>query len=119
MSFFPDLTPYTYLHSDEPGAVNVGWLDAEHPYPTGRTSNAFRAKLAKLCERPVQQTRGFHQCPFCKGPDRPLSSAEMRVAGGDRVYAAPLLVHHYVVAHDYRPPDEFIAAVLAAEPGSN
>ena len=29
------------------------------------------------------------------------------------VYAAPSLVHHYVVAHDYRPPDGFIAAVLA------
>jgi hypothetical protein len=37
----------------------------------------------------------------------------MRVAGSGKVYAAPTLVHHYVVAHDYRPPDEFIAAVLA------
>jgi CheY-like chemotaxis protein len=37
----------------------------------------------------------------------------MRVAGNGKVYAAPWLVHHYVVAHNYRPPDEFIAAVLA------
>jgi hypothetical protein len=29
------------------------------------------------------------------------------------VFAAPSLVYHYVAAHDYRPPDEFIAAVLA------
>lgn len=121
MSFFPDLTPYTYFHSDDdpPGTVNVGWLDAAHPYPTGRTSKAFRAKLAKLCERRVKQTRGRFHCPFCKGleRDRAASSAEMRVPGNGRVYAAPLLVHHYVVAHDYWPPDEFVAAVLAWDEG--
>ena len=37
----------------------------------------------------------------------------MRVEGGGIVYAAPSLVHHYVVAHEYRPPDGFIVAVLA------
>jgi hypothetical protein len=37
----------------------------------------------------------------------------MRVTGGGMVYAAPSLVHHYVAAHGYRPPDTFIAAVLA------
>jgi hypothetical protein len=118
MSFFPDLTPYTYFHPEEdpPGTVNVGWLDADHPFPTGRTGKAFRARLGKLCERRVKRTRGRFPCPFCTGRDRPASSSEMRVAAGDRVYAAPSLVHHYVVAHDYRPPDEFVAAVLAAEP---
>lgn len=29
------------------------------------------------------------------------------------MYAAPSLVHHYVVAHGYKPPEEFIAAVMA------
>lgn len=117
MSFFPDLTPYTYFHPEEdpPGTVNVGWLDAGHPIPTGRTRKVFRVKLERLCERRVKQTRGRFYCPFCKGPEREraASSAEMRVAGNGRVYAAPVLVHHYVVAHDYRPPDEFVAAVLA------
>jgi hypothetical protein len=42
----------------------------------------------------------------------------MRVAGESTVYAAPVLIHHYVVAHDYRPPDEFIAAVLAWDDGA-
>src|SRR5262249_53238813 len=28
----------------------------------------------------------------------------------------PILVHHYVAAHWYRPPEEFIAAVLAWDP---
>ena len=39
-------------------------------------------------------------------------SAEIRVRGANRVYAAPELVYHYVVAHQYKPPREFIEAVL-------
>jgi hypothetical protein len=115
MAFFEDLTPYTYLHPEEelPNRVNVGWLERGHPFPTSETSEEFRAKLGHLCERRVKQTRGFHPCHFCKGRGRPTSSAEMRVAHAGTVYAAPALVHHYVVAHNYRPPDEFIAAVLA------
>lgn len=119
MAFFEDLTPYTYLHPEEeaPGTVNIGWLAPEHPFPTGPTSEDFRAKLGQLCERRVKQTRGFHPCYFCNGRKRPTSSAEMRVAGSERVYAAPSLMHHYVVAHEYRPPEEFIAAVLAWDEG--
>jgi hypothetical protein len=115
VAFFEDLTPYTYLYPEEelPGTVNIGWLDRARPFPIGATSEDFRAKLGQLCQRPLKQTRGFHLCYFCKGRDRPASSSEMRVAGGGKVYAAPSLVHHYVVAHSYRPPDEFIAAVLA------
>lgn len=117
MAFFEDLTPYTYLHPEEerPDTVNIGWLEPTHPSATGETSEAFRAKLGMLCQRRVKQTRGFHPCYFCKGRGRPASSSEMRVAGPCRVYAAPTLVHHYVVAHGYRPPDEFIVAVLALD----
>lgn len=119
MAFFEDLTPYTYLHPEEepPGTVNIGWLDRGHPFPTGPTGDEFRAKLGRLCARRVRQTRGFHPCCFCNGRGRPASSAEVRVAGNGKVYAAPSLVHHYVVAHGYRPPEEFIAAVLAWDEG--
>jgi hypothetical protein len=115
MAFFEDLTPYTYLHPEEeaPGTVNIGWLAPDHPFPTSPTSEEFRSKLGRLCEWRVNQTRGRHGCYFCKAREHPASSSEMRVAGNGKVYAAPSLVHHYVVAHDYRPPDEFIAAVLA------
>ena len=120
MSFFEDLTPYTYIHPEEeaPATLNIGWLAPDHTFPTGPTSEEFRAKLGRLCERRVKQTRGLHRCYFCRGRERPASSAEMRVAGGGEVYAAPSLVHHYVVAHDYRPPDEFVSAVLAWDGGA-
>ena len=104
MAFFADLTPYLYFRSEGSGqcTVNIGWLDRTHPFPTGETTEEFRAKLGQLCQRRVNQTRGFHLCPFCAGRERPRSSAEMRVAGNGKVYAAPSLVHHYVVVHSYR-----------------
>lgn len=115
MTFFEDLTAYTYLHPEEerPGTVNIGWLARRHPFPTGKTSAAFRARLRQICQRVVKRTRGFHSCDFCKGRVKPHSSAEIRVEGDGRVYAAPELVYHYVVAHAYKPPEEFIAALLA------
>ena len=114
MTFFDDLTPYTYLHPEEerPGTVNIGWLDRWHAFPAGETSEEFQAKLQHLCLQRVKQTRGFYSCDFCKGRNKPHSSAEIRVPGKGRVYAAPELVYHYVVAHAYKPPEEFIAAVL-------
>jgi hypothetical protein len=79
------------------------------------------------------QTRGIHVCEFCDFGAKPapldqaavnayfqrlkladaVSSAEIRVVGRDgRVYAAPMLVCHYVEVHGYRPPDEFVNAVM-------
>ncbi len=119
MAYFEDLTPYTYLNDgkEPPGTVNIGWLEPGYPFPIGVTSEEFRIKLDQLCHRRVNQTRGFHYCGFCATEESPLvglgSSFEMRVEGGGMEYAAPSLVHHYVVAHGYRPPDGFILAVLA------
>jgi hypothetical protein len=116
VAYFPDLSPYTYLPGVKRGTLNVGWLDPSASFPTGDTSEEFRAKLFLLCQRPFRQTRGFHCCPYCpvvKWPDGPMGSYEMEVAYGELKYAAPSLIHHYVVTHGYKPPEEFIAAVLA------
>jgi hypothetical protein len=115
MSYFADLTPYTYFSPEEeqPNTFNIGWLDRAYPFPTGKTSKKFQAKLLQIGLHRVNQTRGFLSCYFCKGSERPHGSAEVRVPGLGKVYAAPELVHHYVVTHRYKPPDEFIAAVLA------
>ncbi len=48
-----------------------------------------------------------------------LGSAEIRVVYEGKTYAAPNMIYHYVVKHHYRPPDEFIQAVLKGSlPGS-
>lgn len=43
-----------------------------------------------------------------------LGLAEIRVAAVQgQLYAAPNLIYHYVVIHNYSPPVEFVRAVLA------
>jgi hypothetical protein len=44
-----------------------------------------------------------------------LGSAEVRVVGAGVTHAAPDLIYHYVVRHEYRPPEEFIRAVLGQD----
>ena len=127
--YFPDLSAYEYLKG-RPAALNVGWLDPAHVFAQGEVPDGFVQRLRDIARRPVNQTRGFYVCPFCDfGPaagniDRAeqhrrrveagaLSSAEIRVVGRDGgAYAAPILICHYVEKHGYRPPAEFVRAVM-------
>lgn len=106
--YFPDLSPYTYI-SIETRSVNVGWLDAEHSFSVVTPDEHLIAKLELYCQHPVHQTFGIHLCDLCKNAS---GFAEIRVFGrGERTYAAPTLIKHYVAEHHYRPPDEFLQAL--------
>ena len=133
MSFFSDLSAYTYKQSGtHDGTVNIGWLDVSEPYTQGSVPSEFVERLWWFCRSRVVQTRGCHICNLCprrrvgplkvtRGEDvLTLGSAEIRVFGfSKRIYAAPNLLFHYVTEHNYRPPDEFIDAVLHGPvPGS-
>jgi hypothetical protein len=113
MAWFEDLTSYCYSRGrwPEPDTLNVGWLDREHPFPTGKTSAAFRKRLTRLCRHPPGRfvTKGVHTCVFC---ERVAGGNEIRVLAGETVYAAPVLIFHYVTNHGYRPPEGFIEAVI-------
>lgn len=125
----PDLSP-SAAHAGEGklSLIAIGWLAKAHPYPQGEVSEGFKSKLFGYCVHRVLQTRGFHHCEFCTQPpgfpilaqrdgqEAWLGSAEIRVVYQDKVYAAPTLVYHYVVDHHYRPPDEFVEAVLKGLP---
>ena len=111
MTYFPDFSAYTYTPNDKTGALNIGWLDASQPFQSGTTRSEFHAGLALLCSRPILLHRGRHECQFCRNA---WGNGQVRVVGADgRLYAAPTLVHHYVVEHHYKPPEEFILAVIA------
>lgn len=132
MTWYPDLSEYAYLPETVPPGqkiLNVGWLDGEHEFPTGDVPQEFADKLAQICAKEhYASTRGWHDCdlphdngeleyPFTievDGETVPLGSAEIRVVADDgTVLAAPNLIWHYVSGHEYRPPEEFVAAVLA------
>lgn len=124
--YFPDLSPYTYMQREpDPNLVTVGWLDAEHDFPTGPISDELLQRLLVLCFSPVNGTRGIHPSPFIphdprgysvqyKGRHIALGFAEIRVVGKNgRVYAAPNLIYHYIKDCKYLPPKEFLDALLS------
>jgi len=123
--YYEDLSAFEYTIRDAaPNLLNVGWLDAAHPYSQGSVPEEFLDRLFELCRNPVNRTRGWQECQFCEKPsfgvkvtkdgtELVLGSAEIRVAGENGlVYASPNLIYHYISSHRYRPPDVFIEAVL-------
>lgn len=132
MSYFEELSDYTY-HRGHEDAKNIGWLDSDYPYDIGEVSSMFINYLWNYLEYPVNVCRGFHTCNLCAQPSRGIPVVEnnnewrkvgyyeIRVLSNKGiVYAAPSMIWHYVVHHGYRPPQEFIDAVLSSNiaPGS-
>jgi hypothetical protein len=135
MSYYKDLSLYSY-HGNEL-SLNIGWLSGSEELVAGETPVEFQERLHRFCldENLVKVMRGFQECEFCGlsssewGRNHPIygenaglmsiGDGEIRVIGRDVVYAAPALIYHYVVEHHYRPPQEFIDAVLTGpQPGS-
>jgi len=109
-------------------------LDAHKDFPTGSVASELVEHLYFLAiHEPRGQTLGFHNCPFegCEdvetmsihtspqGQKIALGSAEvwvMSTVGGG--WIAPNLTAHYVDAHRYLPPADFLrdlAHSLASE----
>jgi hypothetical protein len=131
--YFRDLSMYVYGGTPpQPHVLNVGWLSRDHPFPRGTPPASLPARLAELVKSPVNLYRGLHLCEFCPEPPTMLSpggikmmnppagtagNGEIRVASSDgNIYVAPVLIYHYVTAHGYVPPREFVDAVDAALP---
>ncbi|MEV5527899.1 hypothetical protein [Streptomyces prunicolor] len=137
MAYYKDLSPYDYSDDvDETGEgagsgvspLNVGWLAEGHAFPRGDVPEGFVEALLELAKDTVNVYRGMHFCDFCptfqearqnvRFRDVFIGSGEVHVLGGEgRVYATPALVVHYVADHGYRPPQEFVDAVLATGVG--
>ena len=127
MTYFPDGSDYEYFeHSMVEGTRNVGWLEKGHDFKRRVPDEELLERLWRLCWISVAQTRGFHLCDFCpdasssrwdtaERDDRRLSlgTCEIRVFGSNgEIFAAPSLIYHYVEAHHYCPPDDFVEAVM-------
>lgn len=130
--FYEDLTAYDYQVEDEFGdsdgfrslsyrpaytRLNVGWLEADRPYPTGPVPVAFTEKLkAVQAVQWMNVCLGQHECDLCPPEDPPEGNGEVRIPGPPGIaYAAPFLISHYIAAHGYQPPQVFMDAVLAVD----
>ena len=129
--YFPDLTSYEYGGTErQTNVLNVGWLSAAHPVSSGAPDERLIAALQRLAAFPVNLYRGSHLCEFCPHPPTKLSpggipmpdplpgttgNGEIRItATNGTTYVAPVLILHYVVAHGYLPPQEFVDAAIHA-----
>jgi len=126
MTHIADLAPLSYSRLEGPIRA-VGWLELPHPYPRGPVSQEFRVRLMRLIERPLSAffALGMHWCGFCEaegkiGPDGRSSQCILLVPAARCVYEAPIWIGHYVLQHEYQPPDEFCRAVQdCPEPASD
>lgn len=131
MPYYEDLSPYVDFEESVPAgvtAVNVGWLESEEHYEEGEVPEGFIDALVDLVENePRMRTRGWQECRLPHaghkesypivfsggGQNLILGDAEVRVVAESGLWMiAPNLILHYVSEHSYRPPAEFIEAVL-------
>jgi hypothetical protein len=129
--FFEDLTPYSIdLTTPLEEVQNVGWLEGDKHFEKGTVDPALLKKLGQIVfssgatDFRVNRIRGSHPCSLSPShgvvrlPDgHVLGSCEIWIPKPDEVsyFAAPSLIYHYIEAHSYKPPDEFLEAVAAID----
>lgn len=118
MPHIPDLCECTELPTSAPHVVAVGWLSGGSEFPTGRTPDSTFRRLVEFAKKPWQPfaIAGIHACDLCQFEGEKSESANMYFPHAGKIYVAPELITHYINAHNYRPPDEFLAAVDACPP---
>ncbi len=123
---------FGYLDADET-VYAVGWL-GDHVTSIGEVSASCIDKLFLAYEQNLvfsDQTDGSHVCEICLGHEpfclerhvEPIvawKGRELALWGHGHyliryeqaVYMAPALLLHYILDHQYKPPDQFVKAVI-------
>ena len=117
MAHFDDLAACTYFHDPQlPPLLAVGWLEPGHDFPTGEVPADLLPRLIAIRRSEKMPLPYFYMggvvC-WC-GDRRMFSKRNLFIPGNGVVYASPEGILHYIAAHSYCPPAEFIEAVLAA-----
>jgi hypothetical protein len=124
MTYYPDLSPYTYDSSDRE-MLNVGWLSRDYPFTIESTPPNLVSALVELAHEPVNVQRGMHFCELCRDfqtatgstsrGDLFIGSGEIHITRRKGItYASPVMIVHYVAQHGYLPPADYCTAVLTS-----
>ena len=110
--FLNDLDPYTlgrniYGRKLPKNNLAIGWLDVGMDFPKGDVPDEAVNKMRNM--RASESHKGSHECPFC---GKAKSSEVKKVTHNGISYNFPGMVPHYIKVHGYKPPQEFIEAVL-------
>jgi hypothetical protein len=96
-----ELCPRDADYYDKLEALRKRMRDPSDPF--------HRTKISELPWPEDARTRSNHAERH--GQVKLIGSAEIR-AFGDVIYAAPTLIYHYVLVHHYKPPSDFVRALL-------
>lgn len=106
--------------------ITVGWLEKGKSYTTGKSPEILIEKLYEFIKtREITHAfLGVHECGLCNVKLPPgrlnvidgLGSKTTFIAYKETLYIFPDLIVHYIQAHSYLPPTEFIEAVLDSAP---
>ena len=112
MAHYQDLAPCDYFHDIGPLQA-VGWLESGHDYAKGDPGQAFYDQLTQMLLHAWQPYfhMGWHACDFCRYNGF-MSFKNLFIPGKDMTYVAPEAIGHYISAHGYAPPAEFIEALM-------
>lgn len=118
MTWFPDMAWESMVAEGEHVRA-VGWLGSNQSYTRGSASPEFVTRLREFVRLADESARalyfgasaGFHTCEFC---NQVRDSRNFGVPAGTVLFVAPAMIGHYVEHHEYAPPAEFIAAVVAS-----
>lgn len=131
MAFYEDFSKYKLNPNCQledknlENVLNIGWLGEDGNFKKGNVSKEFLMNLWEYYKCPIYETRRLYNNEGLDGywkfftayyNERTilLGRAEIRVIDTKRdvIYAAPELIIHYIVNHNYLPPEEFIDAVI-------
>ena len=134
LTFFTDLSPY----QKENGLIisevlNIGWLSSEYPFTIGEASLEFTDKLAKIINNAVfretearvvmGEWRSLSCCPLCGISSLDINTKVSRIGSAEVwipcvkkeevYYSSSTWIYHYIIDHQYFPPEEYIESVLS------
>jgi hypothetical protein len=121
--YFEDMGNYTQVASG-PQVRAVGWLAASQPYRSGVIDQPALEIIRQFAARWQQSVAalawpvaaGFHTCELC-GAAR--ATGNFGVPGDSVLFVCPEMICHYISAHNYLPPAQFLDAIkIAPLPGT-
>lgn len=119
MTHYPDLSTHCMVDWG-PRVRAIGWLCQFHTFTRGPVTPEFLDALTQHLKGPqLIMCLGVHECDLCpprRGNTFFGGSQNIWIPTESCVYVAPELVVHYIRDHSYRPPGEFMTAVMTAPP---
>ena len=95
-----------------------GWLGDEVESSGWDSEDLKKQVIEKLSDlgydNTVAHTRGIHICGICSkdGKSQGMGNSTIKISYNGKIYSAPSDVVHYIEAHDYKPDDVVIEAIL-------